>query len=110
MKGILITGGTGYIGTHTCVELINQGYQVIVIDNLSNSTAETLTKVTQITKTEKIPFYQGDIRDRKLLQKIFNTHKIDAVIHFAGLKSVAESIQKPLQYYSNNIAGTLTLL
>ncbi|MBT6757166.1 MAG: UDP-glucose 4-epimerase GalE [Candidatus Jacksonbacteria bacterium] len=107
---ILITGGTGYIGTHTCVELINQGHQVVVIDNLSNSTAETLTKVTEITQTEKIPFYQGDIRDRELLQKIFNIHKIDAVIHFAGLKAVGESIQKPLQYYNNNVTGTITLL
>ena len=107
---ILITGGTGYIGTHTCVELINQGHQVVVIDNLSNSTAETLTKVTEITQTEKIPFYQGDIRDRELLQKIFNTNKIDAVIHFAGLKAVGESIQKPLQYYNNNVIGTITLL
>jgi len=107
---VLITGGTGYIGTHTCVELINQGHQVIVIDNLSNSTADTLTKVTEITQTEKIPFFQGDIRDRELLQKIFGTHKIDAVIHFAGLKAVGESIQKPLQYYNNNIAGTITLL
>jgi len=107
---ILITGGAGYIGTHTCVELINQGHQVIVIDNLSNSTSDTLTKVAEITKTEKIPFYQGDIRDRELLQKIFKTHKIDAVIHFAGLKAVGESIQNPLQYYSNNVIGTVSLL
>jgi len=109
---ILVTGGTGYIGTHTCVELINQGHQVIVIDNLSNSTEETLIQVAQITQIErdKIPFYQGDIRDRELLKKIFNTHKIDAVIHFAGLKAVGESVQKPLQYYSNNITGTIILL
>jgi len=107
---ILVTGGTGYIGTHTCVELINQGHQVIVIDNLSNSTAETLIKVAEITKTEKILFYQGDVRDRELLQKIFKTHKIDVVIHFAGLKAVGESIQKPLQYYNNNVTGTITLL
>jgi len=106
----LITGGTGYIGSHTCVELINQGHQVIVIDNLSNSSADTLTKVIEITQTEKIPFYQGDIRDRELLQKIFKTHKIDAVIHFAGLKAVGESIQKPLQYYNNNVTGTIILL
>ena len=109
---ILITGGTGYIGTHTCVELISQGHQVIVVDNLSNSTADTLFQVAKITQIEldKIPFYQGDIRDRELLKKIFNTHKIDAVIHFAGLKAVGESNQKPLQYYSNNITGTITLL
>jgi UDP-glucose 4-epimerase len=107
---LLITGGTGFIGTHTCVELINQGRQVVVLDNLSNSTADVLTKVTEITKTEKIPFYQGDIRDRELLKKIFKTHKIDAVIHFAGLKAVEESIQKPIQYYNNNVTGTITLL
>jgi len=107
---ILITGGAGYIGTHACVDIINQGHQVIVIDNLINSTAETLIKVTEITKTKKIPFYQGDIRDRELLKKIFSTHKIDAVIHFAGLKAVEESVQKPLQYYDNNIIGTIILL
>jgi len=107
---ILITGGAGYIGTHTCVELITKGHQVVVIDNLSNSTAESLKKVTEITQTAEIPLYQGDIQDRKLLQKIFNTHKIDGVIHFAGLKSVAESIQNPLEYYNNNVVGTITLL
>jgi len=107
---ILVTGGAGYIGSHTCIELINQGLQVVVIDNLSNSTVEALTKVAQITETEKIPFYQGDVRDRRLLQKIFNTHKIDGVIHFAGLKAVGESIQKPLDYYNNNVIGTITLL
>ena len=107
---LLITGGAGYIGTHTCVELLNQGHQVIVIDNLSNSTTEALKKVTEITKTEEVPLYQGDIRDRALLQKIFKTHKIDAVMHFAGLKAVAESMQKPLQYYNNNVAGSIILL
>ena len=107
---LLVTGGAGYIGSHTCVELLNNGHQIVVLDNLSNSTAEVLTKVTEITKTEKIPFYQGDIRDRKFLKKIFKTYKIDAVIHFAGLKVAGESTQKPLQYYSNNIAGSITLL
>lgn len=107
---VLVTGGAGYIGAHACVELINQGHQVIVIDNLGNSTVEAVIKVTEITKTEKIPFYQGDIRDRDLLQKIFKTHKIDTVIHFAGLKAVAESIQEPLEYYSNNVTGTIILL
>jgi len=107
---ILVTGGAGYIGTHTCIELINQGHQVVVIDNLSNSTADTLTKVSEITKSDQIPFYHGDIRDRQLLQKIFKRHKIDAVIHFAGLKAVGESIQKPLQYYNNNVIGTITIL
>ena len=107
---VLITGGAGYIGAHVCVELINQGYQVVLIDNLSNSSLESVIKVTEITKTEKISFYQGDIRDRKLLQRIFNAHKIDAVIHLAGIKAVSESVQKPLQYYSNNITGTISLL
>jgi len=107
---LLITGGTGFIGAHTCVELINQSYKVVVLDNLSNSNADVLKQVSEITKTEKIPFYQGDIRDRNLLKKIFKTHKIDAVMHFAGLKAVGESIQKPIQYYNNNVTGTITLL
>jgi len=107
---ILVTGGCGFIGTHACVELINNGYQVVVIDNLSNSNEDALKQVAEITEVEKIPFYQGDIRDNELLKKIFKIHKIGAVIHFAGLKAVGESIQKPIKYYNNNIIGTITLL
>jgi len=107
---ILVTGGCGFIGTHACVELINNGYQVVVIDNLSNSNEDALKQVAEITEEKKIPFYRGDIRDKELLKKIFRMHKIVAVIHFAGLKAVGESIQKPIQYYNNNIIGTITLL
>lgn len=106
---ILVTGGTGYIGSHTVVELLNAGKQVVVLDNLSNSSAKSLERVKQITG-KSVTFYQGDILDRSLLQQIFNTHQIQAVIHFAGLKAVGESVAKPLAYYQNNVAGTLTLL
>lgn len=106
---VLLTGGAGYIGSHTCVELIQAGYDVIIIDSLVNSSKEAVRRVEQITGT-KISFYEGDVRDRALLEQIFEKEQIEAVIHFAGLKAVGESVQLPLQYYSNNLGGTLTLL
>ncbi|WP_413493010.1 UDP-glucose 4-epimerase GalE [Shewanella baltica] len=105
---ILVTGGAGYIGTHTVVELLNAGNDVIVLDNLSNSSIEALNRVERITGKSVI-FYQGDILNKALLQKVFNDHAIDSVIHFAGLKAVGESVAKPLKYYENNVTGTLLL-
>lgn len=105
---ILVTGGAGYIGSHTCVELLDSGHDVIVIDNLCNSEEEALIRVEKIT-SKKIKFYKGDIQNQLLLKKIFEENKIDAVIHFAGLKAVGESVEQPLRYYQNNIGGTLTL-
>ena len=105
---ILVTGGAGYIGSHTCVELLNEGYEVVVVDNLYNSSEEALKRVEQITgKTVK--FYEADVLDREALEKIFDAEDIDSVINFAGLKAVGESVQKPLEYYHNNITGTLIL-
>ena len=106
---ILVTGGTGYIGSHTCVELLNVGYDVVIIDNLVNSKKDVIDKIETITGKE-ITFYQGDVRDEVLLNKIFSENKIDAVIHFAGLKAVGESVQKPIEYYQNNLDSTLVLL
>lgn len=105
---ILVTGGAGFIGSHTCVELLNAGYQVVVVDNLSNSSEESIRRVERITG-KKITFYQEDILDREALGKIFDQEPISSVIHFAGLKAVGESVAKPLEYYYNNIAGTLIL-
>ncbi len=105
---ILVTGGAGYIGSHTCVKLLNAGYEVVVVDNLSNSCLEALKRVEEITG-KKITFYEEDILNRAALEKIFETESIDSVVHFAGLKAVGESVQKPLEYYHNNITGTLTL-
>lgn len=105
---ILVTGGAGYIGSHTLVELINAGQQVLVLDNLCNSSAKSLTRVQQITG-KNIPFIEGDIRDSALLDKLFTEHKISAVIHFAGLKAVGESVQEPLKYYDNNVHGSQVL-
>ncbi|KZN15062.1 UDP-glucose 4-epimerase GalE [Marinomonas sp. TW1] len=109
MQTILVTGGAGYIGSHTCVELLEKNYEVIVIDNLINSSKESLNRVKKITG-KSITFYEKDILDKDALDKIFNDHKIDAVIHFAGLKAVGESTQIPLTYYHNNLTGTLILL
>lgn len=106
---ILVTGGTGFIGSHTCVELLNNGFEVIVVDNLSNSKIESLRRIETIT-SQKPGFYQADITDQAAIRNIFQAHKIDAVIHFAGLKAVGESCQQPLSYYRNNIYGTLALL
>ncbi len=106
---ILVTGGAGYIGSHTVVELQNAGYEVVVVDNLSNSSEKSLERVEKITG-KPVKFYKADILDREALQKIFAQEKIDSCIHFAGLKAVGESVQKPWEYYENNIAGTLTLV
>lgn len=105
---ILVTGGAGYIGSHTCIELINAGYNVVVLDNLSNSSEKSLERVAQITG-KQVPFYQVDILDKDGMNKVFEKEKIDSVIHFAGLKAVGESVAKPLEYYHNNITGTLLL-
>lgn len=105
---ILVTGGAGYIGSHTCIELINAGYDVVVLDNLVNSSEKSLDRVAQITG-KKIPFYKVDILDREGMNEIFEKESIDSVIHFAGLKAVGESVAKPLEYYHNNITGTLLL-
>ena len=106
---IFVTGGAGYIGSHTCVELLNMDYEVIVMDNLSNSSKESLKGVEDITGKELL-FYEIDLLDKRALEEVFREHEIDSVIHFAGLKAVGESIEKPLNYYKNNIAGTLNLL
>ena len=106
---ILVTGGSGYIGSHTVVELQNAGYEVVVCDNLSNSSEKSLKRVAQITG-KPVCFYQADIRDRAAMEKIFTEQTIDSVIHFAGLKAVGESVAKPWEYYENNIGGTLTLV
>ncbi|WP_276932950.1 UDP-glucose 4-epimerase GalE [Dubosiella newyorkensis] len=106
---ILVTGGAGYIGSHTCVELLNAGYDVVVVDNLSNSSPKALERVEKITG-KPVTFYEADILDKEAMKKIFDQEKIDAVIHFAGLKAVGESVHKPIEYYTNNIAGTLVLL
>lgn len=105
---ILVTGGLGYIGSHTSVELLDEGYEIIVIDNLSNSKIEVVDKIKTITNKD-FKFYKGDLRDKELVKKIFSENEIDAVIHFAGLKAVGESVEKPLMYYQNNIDSTLTL-
>lgn len=106
---ILITGGAGYIGSHTVVELQNAGYDVVVMDNLSNSSRESLVRVEKITG-KPVPFYEADILDREATEEIFTKENIEAVIHFAGLKAVGESVKKPWEYYNNNITGTLILL
>ena len=106
---ILVTGGAGYIGSYTVVELQNEGYDVVVIDNLSNSCEKSLERVEKITG-KKVPFYKCDILDREKLSEIMDKEKFDACIHFAGLKAVGESVAKPWEYYENNIAGTLTLV
>ena len=105
---ILTTGGAGFIGSHTCVELLNSGYDVVVVDNLCNSKEESIRRIEQITG-KQVSFYKADLLDREALEHIFDCEPIDAVIHFAGLKAVGESVQKPLEYYHNNLTGTLVL-
>ena len=105
---VLVTGGAGYIGSHTCLELLERGYGVIVIDNLCNSNPKSLDRVRELTGKE-ITFYEGDVRDEELLRKIFAAHEIDCVIHFAGLKAVGESVAQPWRYYDNNLNSTLVL-
>lgn len=109
MAKILITGGAGYIGSHTALELLNEGYEVVVYDNLSNSSRESIKRVEELTG-KKIAFYEGDVLDEAALEKMFDEQKVDAVIHCAALKAVGESVQKPLEYYHNNITGTLSLM
>lgn len=107
---ILVTGGTGYIGSHTVVELLTAGHKVTVVDNLCNSSAGSLAKVSEICHCSSIPFAECDIRDRAALGRVMDSDRFDAVIHFAGLKAVGESVEKPWEYYDNNIGGTLVLL
>ena len=109
MAKILVTGGAGYIGSHTCVELLNAGHEVVVLDNLCNSSAESLNRVEKLTQ-KSLTFVEGDIRNSQLLDQVFQQNSIDAVIHFAGLKAVGESQQIPLDYFDNNIAGTISLV
>lgn len=109
MKTILVTGGAGYIGSHTLIELINNNFKVVAIDDLANSSRESLRRVEQITGHE-IPFIEADVRDQSALDDIFTTYSIDSVIHFAGLKAVGESVAKPLEYYDNNLVSTMVLL
>lgn len=105
---LLITGGAGFIGSHTVVELLNAGHEIVVLDNLSNSSVASLNRVEKITGKSVI-FIEGDIRDRPVLDALFGAHDIDAVVHFAGLKAVGESVRQPLRYYDNNVGGTITL-
>ena len=107
---ILVTGGAGFIGSHTLIELYKAGHTAVVVDNLSNSNPEALRRVAKLIGIESIPFYQVDIRDREGLEKVLSAHHFDACIHFAGLKAVGESVEKPLEYYENNMNGTFVLL
>lgn len=108
-RTILVTGAAGYIGSHTCVELLNAGYAIVAVDNLCNSSRESLRRVERITG-HLVPFYEADIRDRTALRAILRTHRIDAAIHFAGLKAVGESVEQPLSYFENNVGGSVALL
>lgn len=109
MAKILVTGGAGYIGSHTCIELLTAGHEVVVLDNLSNSSVESLARV-QALAAKKLDFVEGDILDQQILDQIFQHHSIDAVIHFAGLKAVGESQKEPLKYFENNISGSISLV
>src|SRR5574344_574055 len=109
IKKILVTGGAGYIGSHTCVALLNDDYEVVVVDNLCNSKEESIRRIGKIT-SKKVTFYKADVCDEKAIDDIFKKEKVDAVIHFAGLKAVGESVDKPLEYYKNNLDSTLSLL
>ena len=105
---ILITGGAGYIGSHTCIELIKAGYEVVVVDNLCNSSLESLKRVQNLADCD-IPFHKVDVRDKAALTQVFKQYSIDGVIHFAGLKAVGESVEKPIEYYDTNVGGTFIL-
>ncbi|HFC8843098.1 TPA: UDP-glucose 4-epimerase GalE [Neisseria oralis] len=105
---IFVTGGTGFIGSHTVISLLQSGFDVVILDNLCNSSAKILPRLQQISG-KSVPFYEGDIRDREVLQRIFAEHDIDSVIHFAGLKAVGESVAEPMKYYDNNVSGSLVL-
>jgi UDP-glucose 4-epimerase len=105
---ILVTGGSGYVGSHTCIELIAAGYEIVVVDNLCNSSLEALKRVEGLTGVS-IPFHQVDVRNEQALRKVFEKHSIDGVIHFAGLKAVGESVEKPIEYYDTNVGGTFIL-
>ncbi|MDO6612313.1 UDP-glucose 4-epimerase GalE [Shewanella sp. 1_MG-2023] len=109
MSKVLVTGGAGYIGSHTLLSLLNKGYEVVVVDNLSNSSKESILRVEKLTG-KVVTFIETDILDKEAMEYVFSKHKIDAVIHFAGLKAVGESVQKPLEYYYNNVQGTMMLL
>ena len=109
MTKILVTGGAGYIGSHTCVELLNAGYEVVVIDNYCNSKPEAIKRIQKITD-KSVTMIEGDVCDKLLLKDVFTQHAISAVIHFAGLKSVGESVANPIKYYDNNLVSTLKLL
>lgn len=109
MPCILVTGGAGYIGSHSCVELLNAGYDVVVVDNLCNSKDESLRRVEELAGRKLTAFHQVDVCDRTALAEVFRAHKFDAVIHFAALKAVGESVSQPLRYYANNITGTVVL-
>ena len=109
MSTVLVTGGAGYIGSHMCVELLQSGHDVVVVDNLSNSSARSLQAVQRIADGA-LTFVEADLRDVGRLDRVFQAHAIDAVIHFAGLKAVGESVSQPLRYYDNNVGGTLRLL
>ena len=102
-KSVLVTGGTGFIGSHTCVALLEDGYEVVILDNLCNSDASVVGRIGQICGREPV-FVHGDIRDVALVKSLFKEHHVDAVVHFAGLKAVGESVQKPLDYYENNVS------
>ena len=106
---ILITGGAGYIGSHTCIEMLNAGFDIVVIDNLDNSSSESLKRVEKITG-KNVKFYKEDVRNREALKKIFSENSIEAVIHFAGLKAVGESVREPVMYYDNNLINTIVLI
>lgn len=106
---ILVTGGAGYIGSHTCVDLLENGYEVVIVDNLYNASRKAVDRVEEITG-KKVTFYEADLLDKKALNAIFDKENIDAVIHFAGLKAVGESVSKPIEYYQNNLTGTLHLV
>jgi UDP-glucose 4-epimerase len=108
MKTILLTGGVGYIGSHTCIELITAGYKVVVVDNLCNSSLESLKRVERLTDNN-IPFHKVDVRDKVALTRVFEQYSIDGVIHFAGLKAVGESVEQPIEYYDTNVGGTFIL-